>query len=209
VRDERKATVEAGYDALAERFLAWGARVEGDPRGRFLAAFAERLPDGAAVLDLGCGAGIPSTRLLAEHFDVTGVDISAAQIRLARANVPNARFVHGDVSEVSFPGESFAGVVALYAISHVPREEHAGLFGRIAGWLRPGGLFLAVLGVGDGPDWTGEWLGVPMYFSSWGADTNRELLGAAGFGLLLDEVVAMREPEGEVEFLWALGRTRS
>jgi SAM-dependent methyltransferase len=208
VADERKAIVEAGYDAVAERYLAWIGRVEGDPRNRFLEAFSQLLPDGAAVLDLGCGAGVPSTRRLAERFDVVGVDISTAQLRLARENVPTARFVHGDASTVSFPDASFAGVVALYVISHVPRDEHADIFRRVAGWLQPGGVFLAVLGAGGLPDWTGEWLGVPMYFSSFDADTNRSLLAAAGFDLLLDEIVEMREPDGDVAFLWALGRNR-
>jgi SAM-dependent methyltransferase len=207
VTDERKAIVEVGYDAIAERYLAWIGQIDGDPRDRFLDAFSERLPEGAAVLDLGCGAGVPSTRRLAERFDVVGVDISMAQLRLARENVPTARFVQGDASTVSFPAASFDGVVSLYAISHVPREEHADLFRRVAGWLEPGGVFLAVLGAGGLPDWTGEWLGVPMYFSSFDADTNRSLLAAAGFDLLLDEVVEMREPEGDVGFLWALGQT--
>ena len=66
--DPRKRTVQAGYDAMAEHYLAWGGEIEGDPRHRFLHEFARRLPDGARVLDLGCGAGIPSTKQLAERF---------------------------------------------------------------------------------------------------------------------------------------------
>ena len=57
--DPRKRTVQAGYDAMAEHYLAWGGEIEGDPRHRFLHEFARRLPDGARVLDLGCGGGIP------------------------------------------------------------------------------------------------------------------------------------------------------
>jgi ubiquinone/menaquinone biosynthesis C-methylase UbiE len=204
--DPRKKLVEAGYDAMASHYLSWGARIEGDPRGRFLEEFARRLPDGARVLDLGCGAGVSSTRFLAERFEVLGVDISAVQLQLARRNVPRATFIQGDISELSFADASFAGVTALYSISHVPREEHADLFRDIAGWLEPGGLFLATLGAGETADWSGEWLGVPMFFSSHDADTNRALLRAAGFELLRDGVVEMREPEGTVSFLWILAR---
>jgi hypothetical protein len=46
-----------------------------------------------------------------------------------------------------------------------------------------------------------------MFFSAFDADTNRRLLRDAGFRLELDEVVTMREPEGEVAFLWVLART--
>jgi cyclopropane fatty-acyl-phospholipid synthase-like methyltransferase len=178
--DPRKAIVEAGYDALGERYLAWGHTIEGDPRNRFLNELTSRLHDGARVLDLGCGAGIPSTKQLAERFDVVGADISEEQLRLARANVPAARFVRSDLSELEFEDETFDAITAFYSISHIPREEHDALFKKISCWLRPGGFFLACLGVAATSDWTGDWLGVPMFFSSYGADGNRHLLKAAG-----------------------------
>lgn len=202
--DVRKRIVEAGYNALAENFLEWGSRVEGDPRDRFQRLFADNLPEGSSVLDLGCGAGV-STRPLADKFDVIGVDISETQLRLARRYVPDAHFVRADIAEVAFLEGRLDGIVALYSISHVPRAEHAEILRRFATWLRPDGLFLATLGVGDSPDWTGEWLGVQMFFSSHDEQTNRGLLQAAGLELMLAEVVEMREPEGTVSFLWALG----
>jgi len=204
--DPRKEIVEAGYDAIAEHYLNWGRRVQGAPRARFLKEFSRRLPDGARVLDLGCGAGVPSTQVLAKRFKVVGVDISRAQLRLARNNVPEASFIQADLSELSFPDAAFAGIMALYSISHVPREEHDEVFRRAADWLAPGGFFLSTLGVGGSSGWTGEWLGVPMFFSSYDADTNRELLEAAGFELLHDEVIKMQEPEGSVSFLWTLAQ---
>jgi SAM-dependent methyltransferase len=147
----------------------------------------------------------PRRQVLAERFDVVGVDISEAQLRLARKNVPGAQFVHADVAEVEFPLASFDGVAAFYSLSHVPRDEHAELFRRIAGWLKPGGAFLASLGVGDESDSTGEWLGVPMFFSSHSPEQNRVLLNAAGLELRVDEIVSMREPEQEVSFQWVIG----
>ena len=167
------------------------------------------LPDGARVLDLGCGAGVPSTRRLAERFEVVGVDISAEQLRRARAAVPGATFRHADLMQVELAPESFDAVTSFYAIAHVPREHHGELFARVAGWLRPGGRFLASLGTGGAADWTGEWLGVPMFFSSHDPVTNRQLLEAAGFELLRDAVVPIREPEGEVSFQWVIARKRS
>ena len=95
-------------------------------------------------------------------------------------------------------------MTALYSISHLPRVEHGALFERIASWLLPGGLFLASLGSTDSPDWTGDWLGVPMFFSSYDAATNCGLVEAAGLVTLQAEVVTMAEPEGEVAFLWVL-----
>jgi ubiquinone/menaquinone biosynthesis C-methylase UbiE len=207
-RDERKLTVQSGYDALAPRFREWGARIEGDPWERFLDELAGRLPDGAQLLDLGCGNGDKTSRL-AERFELTCVDLSEEQLRLARVELPNATFVQADFAELAFPAASFDAVTAFYSISHVPREEHSALFGRIARWLRPGGLFLASLSANGTSDWTEEWLGVEMFFSAYDAATNRRLLRELGFDLLIDEVVTMREPEGEASFLWVLARKPS
>jgi SAM-dependent methyltransferase len=206
VIDRRKAIVAAGYDRLGEHYLEWAARVTDDPRARLLAEFTRRLPAGSRVLDLGCGSGIPSTQQLARAFEVVGVDISGAQIAAARRNVPEALFVQGDIAGIEFPRESFEGVTALYAISHLPREEHPALFSRIACWLAPGGLFLATLGASDGPDWIGDWLGVEMFFSSYDAAINRRLLVEPGFELLADEIVEIQEPEGPAAFQWILAR---
>jgi len=201
--------VERGYDAVAERYLDLVARTEGDPRLRFLDDLAGRLPDGAEVLDLGCGAGRPNTERLARRFRVTGVDVSARQLELARAAVPGATLVHADMIGLEFSPESFDAVVALYSIAHVPRERHAALLGAVAGWLRPGGLLLASLGCGDAPGAVQEdWLGAPMFFSFHPPEANRRLLAEAGFELLHDEVITMREGDGgEAAFQWVLART--
>jgi ubiquinone/menaquinone biosynthesis C-methylase UbiE len=207
VADERKRTVEAGYDALADHFGEWMARVEGDPWERFLAELTSRLPAGARVLDLGCGNGAKISRL-ADRFEVVGVDISERQLELARAAVPGASFIQADFAELDFPAEAFDAVTALYSIVHVPRDEQPDLLGRIMRWLEPGGLFLASMSHVGGEDRTDDWLGVEMFFSVFDAETNRRLVRRAGFELLVDELGWMHEPEpdGDTAFLWVLGR---
>ena len=206
VTDERKAIVSAGYDRIVRSYAAWAGQVAGDPRDRMLEVFAARLPAGGRVLDLGCGAGLPSTRALAERFEVVGVDISEGQIAEARVNVPGATFLVGDITEVDLPAASFDGVTAFYSVNHVPREEHAPLFGRVLDWLRPGGSFLAALATSDDPGWSGEWLGVPMFFSGFDPAANRANLIAAGFTIDHDEIVEMREPDGAATFQWVVAR---
>jgi ubiquinone/menaquinone biosynthesis C-methylase UbiE len=201
--DQRILTVQAGYDALAPRFADWTSSVEGDPWEWFVEELAVRLPNRARLLDLGCGDG-SKTRRLAERFHVVAVDVSTEQLRLARTEVPGATLLQGNFAELDFPAESFDAVTALYSIMHVPRDEHPALCTRILRWLKPGGLFLAALSHIGGPDRTEEWLGVEMFFSGFDADTNRRLVRDAGFELLEDKVVWMREPEQEVAFLWVL-----
>jgi cyclopropane fatty-acyl-phospholipid synthase-like methyltransferase len=202
---DRRQTVEAGYDALADGFGEWMARVQGDPWERFVDELASRLPVGARVLDLGCGNGEKLSRL-AGRFEVTGVDLSEEQLRLASAALPDAELVHADFAELDFANEAFDAVTALYSIVHVPREKHAELFARIRRWLKPGGLFLASLSHVGGPDRVDHWLGVDMFFSGFDAETNSRLVREAGFELLKNELVWMREPGLDVAFLWVLGR---
>jgi cyclopropane fatty-acyl-phospholipid synthase-like methyltransferase len=205
--DERKRTVQAAYDTLGPRFGEWGDKIEDDPWERFLDELTARLPSDARVLDLGCGNGAKVARL-ARRFELVAVDLSEGQLRLARANLPGATLVNADFTQLDLAAGPFDAVSAFYSVMHVPRDEHRALFERIAGWLKPGGLFLASLSHVGGEDRTYEWLGVEMFFSGFDAETNRQLVREAGFELILDELVWMREPEGEAAFLWVLARRR-
>jgi SAM-dependent methyltransferase len=204
--DEASRLVAAGYDAMADTWESWSAAVADDPRHEWLESLLAALPKNAAVVELGCGNGTRETRELAARAQLTGVDLSGEQLRRARERVPQATFVQGDLATIEFEPASLDAVVAFYVFNHVPRELLAGIFGRIHSWLRPGGQFLAALGAGDVEGWQGEWLGVPMFFSSYSAVENRRLLSAAGLDVQRDEVVTMREPEGDATFLWVICR---
>ena len=202
--DPRTRVVERGYDAISDSFVEWRDRIVDDPRQAWAEALTSRLNDGARVLELGCGAGVPDTKLLAERFRVTGVDISGEQIARARTNVPTADFIQSDFTALDLEPGQFEAVAAFYSFNHVPRDLLVGLFARIHTWLVPGGLLLASFGTSDTEEWTGEWLGTTMFFSSFPPETTRRLLLEAGFELELDELVPMQEPEGEVVFHWVL-----
>jgi SAM-dependent methyltransferase len=204
VTDPRTALVAAGYDAMADTWGRWSAQITDDPRFEWLERLDSLLRDGAQVVELGCGNGTRETRALAARFELTGVDLSAEQLRRARERVPAATFVHADLTEIEFDEGSLDAVCAFYVLNHVPRELLPGLFARIHRWLRPGGLLLTTLGAGDLDGWEGEWLGVRMYFSGHDPARNRELLAA--FELVDDEVVTIHEPEGDVAFHWILAR---
>lgn len=199
-------TVQNGYNAMADRHLAWISSIKGDPRERFLSELIVRLPRAASVLDLGCGAGVPATERLVKDFDVTGVDISEGQLKLARERIPAATFLRADLLDLEFESERFDAICALYAISHVPRDRHGPLLQKIAGWLKPGGWFLTSMGARGCPDTIERWLGVDMFFSSYDAATNRMLVAESDLTIELDEIVTMLEPEGEATFLWILAR---
>ena len=189
-----KALVKAAYDRCACAYA--GQRCADPPRQ--LDLITERLPPQSAILDVGCGAGVPVARHLARHCHVTGVDISPRMIELARENVPSARFVEGDIMDADFPAAHFAAIVSFYALFHLPRQEHEALFRRFARWLKPGGLLLLTLAPkDDGPGYTDDFHGVAMYWSNFGLEVYRDILARAGFRLLQEGLVGHGYDEAE------------
>ncbi|MCI4319115.1 MAG: class I SAM-dependent methyltransferase [Thermoplasmata archaeon] len=140
----------------------------------------------APVLELGCGSGVPAGEWLAGRFDLTGVDVSKVQVDLARRRLRSSRILHASMTDVAFRPDSFAAVVALYSIIHVPLTAQPRLLKAMYRWLRPGGLFLAVLGegayTGVGRNWLGS--GASMYWSHADRRTYARWLARIGFVLL-------------------------
>jgi SAM-dependent methyltransferase len=199
--------VAAGYDALGARYGEWRGSVEANPVRPWLEEFERSIPAGR-VVDLGCAAGEPATRFLIERGrDVTGVDVSEVQLALARVAFPHARFVRADMTAFDLAPGSVAGVVALFSMIHVPRERLGATLGHIRRWLLPGGAFLATFTARDNPGAIEDWLGTQMFFSGFAPVATIALLREAGFTIGRDEVISIREPEGDVSFHWVLART--
>ena len=206
-----KQLVESGYDRIAQRYLEFAQRnlawEKPSARMEYLHKLLERLPAQAQLLELGCGAGVPCTQLIAQHGHVTGIDISAAQVALAKQHIPDATLIQADMMTLTFPLASFDAIVAFYSIIHLPRPEQAVLIERLATWLRPGGWFLANLGVSNDPgSIEPEWLGTAMYWSSYDAQTNLDLVGQAGFTLVETDILIDDEDGESVSFLWILAK---
>jgi 2-polyprenyl-3-methyl-5-hydroxy-6-metoxy-1,4-benzoquinol methylase len=186
--------VRRGYDSVSYRY-----RQDDDDPPEYAAWLRDlnaRLPAGADVLDLGCGCGVPTARTLADNgHRVTGIDLSAVQVDRARRLVPNATFRQADATRVRFPTGAFDAVICLYALIHLPLDAQPPLIGRIAGWLRPGGLLLATTGARP---WTGTedgWLGgdAAMWWSQADAASYRAWITDAGLVVEAEEFV----PEGD------------
>ena len=84
-------------------------------------------PDGARVLEVGCGPGHLSIRLARQHgLEVTGLDLDPAMIERARSNADRAgdgderrpAFLVGDVASLPFPDGSFDLVASTLSMHH-------------------------------------------------------------------------------------------
>ena len=206
--DEPKEIVERGFDAIADRFAEWQSEISDETRHRYVADLLELLPQRPDVLELGIGAGVESSRILAERGRLTGVDLSQAQLRHARERLPSANLIHGDFTTVELPPASFDAVVSFYVLNNVPPTEVEPLLLRVAAWLRRGGWFLSSFPSSDNPGWRGEWLGTEMYFAGCDPETNRRFTEEAGLEVVRDEFETMVEPDGEVRWQWLLACRR-
>jgi len=113
---------------------------------RFVDALIGRLdpPAGAAMLDLGCGAGRHARRLSEYGFDVTGLDLSGDSIRLAAANAhARLRFARHDMREPFGTGR-FDCILNLFtSFGYFDRaEEHLAVVRNISAALKRGGVFV-------------------------------------------------------------------
>lgn len=190
-----KKTVKEGYNAIADRYLTERTRDSEDVR--LLDEFIERLPENAKVLDAGCGAGVPISQMLSERFDVTGVDFSEAQIKLAEKNVPKAKFLCRDMTSLDFREDTFDGICSYYAIIHIPREEHEPLLEYFYRILRPGGFALLCLGAEHLVDDIDEnYLGTRMYWSHYDIDTYLKMLKDCSFSVIWSKRVVDETCEG-------------
>ena len=129
------------YDALS-RFVL------GPFFDRIAADIASAAPQGARVLEVGCGPGLLSIRLARRHgLDVTGMDLDPAMVQRARANAERQSgdgsrptFLVGEVASLAFPDASFDLAASTLSMHHWA-DPASGLaeIGRV---LRPGALAL-------------------------------------------------------------------
>lgn len=154
-------------------------------RGRFgieeawLIRLTHRLSPGSAVLDLGCGAGDPvASWLVARGFDVTGLDFAPPMLALARARLPQARFVAGDMRALDLR-QTFDAILSWDAFFHLSPQAQRLTLPRIAHHLAPGGRLLLTIGPDAGTA-TGHVGGEPVYHASLAPEDYAAILRDAG-----------------------------
>jgi tRNA (cmo5U34)-methyltransferase len=157
MKKPKKSTVEqirARFDREVERFsnleTGQSAVIDAPLSLELIAAAACRTtPHAAAVLDIGCGAGNYTLKLLElmPRLDVTLVDLSRPMLDRAVARVRRAASgavtaLEGDFRELTM-GESAFDIILAAAVLHHLREEDEwrAAFSRIHAALRPGGSF--------------------------------------------------------------------
>lgn len=187
-----------GWDAVADRFIAARSRIGVD----VVRAWSRALSTRAAVLDLGCGAGVPvSETLVAEGCAVHGIDASPTLVQAFRRRFPDAAVACEPVEASDFFGRSYDGIVAVGLLFLLPPDTQRAVIRRVASVLNPGGRFLFTA-----PTQVATWADLLTGRSSVspGDLEYRRALSDAGLTVLQEHV-----DEGENHYYDAVAATRA
>jgi SAM-dependent methyltransferase len=180
-----------GYEGIAVEFLAGRGRAPSTGVGaKAVREWARTLPPGAAVIDLGCGSGIPITReLVSQNLNVYAMDASPAMINAFRHNFPKIPVACESVQDSLFFIRRFDGVLSWGLMFLLLPEQQRHLIQRFADILVPGGRLLFT----SPPEpevWSDAMTGLES--RSLGAEEYRKLLSEVGLS-----VTREYEDEGE------------
>lgn len=76
------------------------------------------VPDGARVLDIGCGTGNYTQALNKRGIGMVGLDRSGLMLRKARSKASDLPLIGADAAALPFPDRSFDGAICTLALHH-------------------------------------------------------------------------------------------
>jgi SAM-dependent methyltransferase len=166
-----------------------------DERGRqtefvekpWLDRFCALAQPGGAILDLGCGPGQPmAASLLAQGFDICGVDSSPTMISLARANFPGREWIVGDMRSLAL-GRRFGGILAWDSFFHLDFDDQRRMFPVFRAHAEAGAPLMFTSGPRHG-EAVGCLYGERLYHASLAPDEYRALLAANNFTVIAERM---------------------
>jgi len=105
--------------------------------------FAQKVQKEGAILDIGCGTGLPLTKFLCDlNFSVTGLDFSEKMLEIAKCNSSiRANFILCDFMDYNTT-QKFDGILAWDSLWHISKLRQKEIYSKVGQLLKPNGLFL-------------------------------------------------------------------
>lgn len=165
------------YNARAADYAQMTESTEPDKR---LIDFIERLPQGAHVLDLGCGPGNAAKAMGDAGCTALAWDASSEMVALAQGHdqVTAEQKVFADLETLET--DSLHGVWASFSLLHAPRDDVPGHIADIARAVKSGGIFLIAVKTGTGE----ERDSIGRLYTYFQEDELETLLSNAGFRIV-------------------------
>ena len=129
-----------GYESIADNFVA-NRNIKIGVNA--LETWVKSLTQGATVLDIGCGFGIPYTELLINAgFNVYGIDASQTLINKFRRRFPNVIVACEAVETSNFFNLKFDGIIVIGLIFLLSEKAQQKVLLKISKALNNKGKFL-------------------------------------------------------------------
>lgn len=171
-----------GYEGIAEIYIKGRGRAVNGVGASTARAWARSLNKGSVVLDIGCGTGIPVTKiLLDEGLSVYAVDASPTMIKTFRQNFPGVPVACEPVERSPFFNRSFDGIIAVGLIFLLSEETQRMLIPKMAAALNPGGRLLFTSPV-EKIEWNDAM--TEQLSRSLGAEEYRSLISTSGLSII-------------------------
>ena len=171
-----------GYEEIAPIYIAGRGQNVSGIGASVVIDWSKLLPESAAVLDLGCGTGVPISKALIDRgFNVYGVDASASMIAAFRARFPTIPVECAAVEDSNFFGRTFDAVVAWGLFFLLDAEVQRRLIAKVAAVL-PNGVGLLFTSPSQSCSWADAMTGRTSI--SLGLDAYRNALEAEGMSLV-------------------------
>lgn len=178
--NENSEKVKKEFDKIAAEYVEEVS--EKDLTSAILSKFCDFLPASGKILDIGCGGGNDTKKLLDRGYSVLGLDFSEEMLKLARVNAPGAEYKSGNFLEIDLPSNEFVGVWCMRVFHLVPLAEQGVFLSKIADVLSPDG-YLYISAIRDTFDHDG--MDEKNRFRKWlKEDSFKELLRKHGFEIL-------------------------
>lgn len=177
--DLNRATV-AAYDSYA---LTYADLTKSEDEHRAIPAVKALIahaPKGGAVLEIGSGPGWDADLFEAAGLHVRRTDAAQAFVKFQAERGKQAELL--DIRKDDFGGP-YDAVAALHVLQHVGRSEMSDVLAKVAGALKPGGLFLLSVLEGDG-EYVEEGSSGNYAITLWHEDALARLLADKGFALV-------------------------
>jgi SAM-dependent methyltransferase len=130
-----------GYEAVSTEFIA--ARKQSGVGVATVRAWGRSLPQGATILDLACGFGVPNSQaLINDGFVIYGVDASPSLIAEFRRRFPDVNVACEAVEDSRLFDRTFDGVIAVGLLFLLSEDSQRDLIRRVGLALNSGGRFL-------------------------------------------------------------------
>lgn len=193
--EEKKKGVIDDYDDIAREYAEEFFNDTSD--NQYIDYFLQSL-EGTKILDVGCGNGKDCKYISQKGFDINGIDLSVGMLEIAKERVPEGKFEVMDIANITYPDNSYDGIISNCSLFHVPTEELPKTLESFARILKPNGKLLLILQEGLGETMVEEPYrkGVHIYMNYFSLEQIQNLLREYGFEV---NNVAREEAPNEFE----------